>query len=55
MIAKPGDKLELGMGGTSVDVPFVGEDAEGDIDLDVFYSSFVPDCLPGELIIRFPC
>jgi hypothetical protein len=43
------------MGGTSVDVPFVGEDAEGDVDFNVFYSTFVTDCLPGELIIRFPC
>ena len=42
-------------GDTCVDVPFVGEDAEGDVDFDVFYSPLVTDRLPWELIIGLPC
>ena len=55
MIAKPGISYGVECRGTSIDVPFIGEDTEGDVDFNVFYSSFVTDCLPGELIIRFPC
>jgi hypothetical protein len=36
-------------------MPFIGEDAEGYVDFDVFYSTFITDCFPGELAVCFPC